>query len=130
VAPPFPPYESRPSWSSRRRKLLVGLGVGLVAGVVASFLLPARYGIPALFLAGLCGFLLVVAVVVFVTYPGPGTLGQVLRTPPLAGAVLVVAVLLVLANPAGSLRWLWVVAAVVAAGWTAFAVWDTRRSGG
>jgi hypothetical protein len=130
VAPPSPPYESRPSWSSRRRKLLVGLGMGVVAGVVASFLLPARYGIPALFLAGLCGFLLVVAVVVFVTYPGPGTLGQVLRTPPLAGAVLVVAVLLVLANPAGSLRWLWVVAAVAAAGWTAFAVWDTRRSGG
>jgi hypothetical protein len=45
--------------------------------------------------------------------------------------VLVVAVLLVLANPTGSsLRWLWVVAAVLAAGWTAFAVWETRRSGG
>jgi hypothetical protein len=130
VAPPSPPSEPQTPWSSLRRKLLVGLGVGLVAGVVGSFLLPARYGITALFLAGLCGFLLVVAVVVFVTYPGPDTLGQVLRTPPLAGAVLVVAVLLVLANPAGSLRWLWVVAAVVAAGWTAFAVWETRRSGG
>jgi hypothetical protein len=45
--------------------------------------------------------------------------------------VLVVAVLLVMANPTGSsLRWLWVVAAVVAAGWTAFAVWETRHSGG
>ena len=40
-------------------------------------------------------------------------------------------VLLVLANPTGSsLRWLWVVAAVLAAGWTAFALWETRRSGG
>ncbi|MGY1630844.1 hypothetical protein ACI784_03915 [Geodermatophilus sp. SYSU D01186] len=129
MAPPFPPPGSGSSWSPRRRKLLVGLGVGLAVGVLCSFLLPAQYGIPALFLAGLCGFLLVVAVVVFVTYPGPGTLGQVLRTPPLAGAVLVVAVLLVLADPAGSLRWLWVVAAVLAAAWTAFAVWETRRSG-
>ncbi|MBB3085272.1 hypothetical protein [Geodermatophilus sabuli] len=130
MAPWSPPPESRPTWSPRRRKLLVGLAVGVAVGVLGSFVLPARYGITALFLAALSGFLLVVAVVVFVTYPGPDTLGQLLRTPPLAGAVLVVAVLLVLSNPAGSLRWLWVVAAVVAAGWTAFAVWATRRSGG
>ena len=84
----------------------------------------------AAFLAALCAFLFVVALVVFITVPGPDTLGTLLRTSPLAGAVLVVAVLLVLANPAGSLRWLWVVAAVAAAAWTAFAVWDTRRSGG
>jgi hypothetical protein len=108
----------------------VGLGIGVAAGLLGSFVLPAQYGITALFLAALCGFLLVVAVVVFVTFPGPETLGQLLRTPPLAGAVLVVAVLLVLANPAGSLRWVWVVAAVAGAGWTAFAVWETRRSGG
>ncbi|MGY1635812.1 hypothetical protein ACI78V_04065 [Geodermatophilus sp. SYSU D00742] len=130
MAPPFPPSQSRPPWSPRRRKLLVGLAVGVAVGVLGSFVLPAQYGITALFLAGLSGFLLVVAVVVFVTYPGPDTLGQLLRTPPLAGAVLVVAVLLVLANPAGSLRWLWVVAAAVAAAWTAFAVWETRRYGG
>jgi hypothetical protein len=130
VAPSYPPPESRPSWSSRRRKLLVGLAIGVAVGILGSFVLPAQYGITALFLAALSGFLLVVALVVFVTFPGPDTLGQLLRTPPLAGAVLVVAVLLVLSNPAGSLRWLWVVAAVAAAGWTAFAVWATRRSGG
>src|SRR3712207_7807846 len=78
-------------------------------------------------MAALCAFLLVVALVVFITVPGPETLGTLLRTPPLAGAVLVVAVLLVMANPTGSsLRWLWVVAAVLAAGGTAFAVWGTR----
>jgi hypothetical protein len=130
VVPPSPPSEPRPPWSSRRRRLLVGLAVGVAVGVLGSFLLPARYGSTALVLGGLSGFLLVVAIVVFVTYPGPDTLGQLLRTPPLAGAVLVVAVLLVLANPAGSLRWLWVVAAVVAAAWTAYAVWETRRYGG
>jgi hypothetical protein len=63
--------------------------------------------------------------------PGAGHPGTLLRTAPLAGAVLVVAVLLVLSNPTGSsLRWLWVAAAVAAAAWTAFAVWETRRSGG
>jgi hypothetical protein len=43
--------------------------------------------------------------------------------------VLVVAVLLMLSNT-GSLRWLWLAAAAVAAAWTAFAVWETRREGG
>jgi hypothetical protein len=110
--------EARPPWSSRRRKLLVVLGVGAVIGVTA------------LFLGGLCGFLLATAVVVFLTIPGPETLAQLLRMPPLAGAVFVVAVLLALSDPAGELRWLWIVAAVAAAAWAAFAVWETHRSGG
>jgi uncharacterized membrane protein YeaQ/YmgE (transglycosylase-associated protein family) len=122
--------EARPAWSSRRRKLLVWLGAGAVVGVLASLVLPAEFGVTALFLGGLCGFLLVAAVVVFLTVPGPDTLGHLLRLPPLAGAVFVVAVLLALSDPAGDLRWLWIVAAVAAAAWAAFAVWETRRSGG
>ena len=120
----------RPPWSQRRRRLLLGLALGIVAGGLGTIALPAQYGISAAFLAALCGFLLVVALVVFVVIPGPDTLGTLLRATPLAGAVLVVAVLLVLANPAGSLRWLWAVAALLAAGWTGFAVWEARRSGG
>ena len=107
------------------------LAVGTVLGGLGAVGLPNEFGVTAGFVAALCAFLLVVALVVFITVPGPDTLGTLLRTPPLAGAVLVVAVLLVLSNPTGSsLRWLWVVAAVAAAGWTAFAVWETRRSGG
>jgi uncharacterized membrane protein YeaQ/YmgE (transglycosylase-associated protein family) len=121
--------EARPAWSSRRRKLLAWLGVGAVLGVLGSLVLPAQYGVTALFLGGLCGFLLVAALVVFLTIAGPETLAQLLRMPPLAGAVFVVAVLLALSDPAGELRWLWIVAAVAAAAWSAFAVWATRRSG-
>ena len=123
-----PDSEPRPPWSTRRRRLLAGLAGGVVLGLLGSWALPAEFGVTALFLAGLCGFLLVVALVVFVAIPGPDTLAELLRTPPLAGAVLVVSVLLVLANPAGSLRWLWIVAAAAAAAWTAFAVWTTRHS--
>ncbi len=123
--------EPRSSWSARRRRLLLWLVAGAVLGGLGAAGLPGEFGVTAAFLGTLCAFLFVVALVVFVTVPGPDTLGTLLRTSPLAGAVLVVAVLLVLANPTGSsLRWLWVVAAVAAAAWTAFAVWDTRRSGG
>jgi hypothetical protein len=122
--------EPRPPWSARRRRLLLWLAVGAVLGGLGAGGLPNEFGVTAGFVAALCAFLLVAALVVFITVPGPDTLGTLLRTSPLAGAVLVVAVLLVMANPAGSLRWLWVVAAVAAAGWTAFAVWETRRSGG
>ena len=122
--------EPRPPWSARRRRLLLWLAVGAVLGGLGAVGLPDEFGVTAGFVAALCAFLLVAALVVFITVPGPDTLGTLLRTSPLAGAVLVVAVLLVMANPAGSLRWLWVVAAVAAAGWTAFAVWETRRSGG
>ena len=45
----------------------------------------------------------------------------------LAGAVLVVAVLLLLSTDA-ALRWLWILTALVAAAWTASAVWRTRRT--
>lgn len=122
--------EARPPWSARRRTLLLWLAGGALLGGLAAVVLPAEWGVTASFVAALCAFLLVVALVVFLVVPGPDTLGTLLRMPPLAGAVLVVAVLLVLANPAGSLRWLWAVAAAAAAGWTAFAVWETRRSGG
>lgn len=122
--------EPRPPWSPRRRRLLLGLAGGAVLAGLGALALPAEFGVTAWFVSALCAFLLVVALVVFLTVPGPDTLGTLLRIPPLAGAVLVVAVLLVLSNPAGSLRWLWVVAAAAAAGWTAFAVWETRRSGG
>ena len=123
--------EPRPPWSARRRRLLLWLAGGAVLGGLGAVGLPDEFGVTAGFGAVLCAFLLVVAMVVFITVPGPDTLGTLLRTPPLAGAVLVVAVLLVMANPTGSsLRWLWVGAAVAAAGRTAFGVWETRRSGG
>ena len=122
--------EPRPPWSARRRRLATGLAAGAVLGAAGAFVLPAEFGVTAAYLGALCAFLLVMAMVVFLTVPGPDTLGTLLRTAPLAGAVLVVTVLLVLSNPAGSLRWLWVGAAVAAAAWTAFAVWETRRSGG
>jgi hypothetical protein len=47
---------------------------------------------------------------------------------PLAGAVLVVAVLLLLSTDA-ELRWLWSGIAMAAAAWTVTAVWQTRRPG-
>ena len=122
--------EPRPPWSARRRRLLLWLAVGAVLGGLGAVGLPDEFGVTAGFVAVLCAFLLVVALVVFITVPGPDTLGTLLRTSPLAGASLVVAVLLVLANPTGSsLRWLWVAAALAAGAWTAFAVWETRRSG-
>jgi hypothetical protein len=103
--------------------------LGIVGFGIGAFTLPDQYGVTSSFLAALCAFLLVAATVVFVAIPGPGTLHTLLRTVPLAGAVLVVAVLLLLSTSA-ELRWLWTLIAVAAAGWTGVAVWDTRRSGG
>ena len=121
--------ESRPPWSDRRRRTLLGLALGLVAFGLGAIALPDEYGVTSMFLAALCGFLLVVAVIVFIAIPGPDTLRTLFHTVPLAGAVLVVAVLLLLSTSA-DLRWLWSVIAVAAAAWTAAAVWETRRSGG
>ena len=121
--------ESRPPWSRRRRRTLIGLALGIVAFGLGAIALPDEYGVTSMFLAALCGFLLVVATVVFVAVPGPDTLRTLFRTVPLAGAVLVVAVLLLLSTSA-DLRWLWSLIAVAAAGWTGAAVWETRRSGG
>jgi drug/metabolite transporter (DMT)-like permease len=121
--------DERAPWSQRRRRTLMGLALGGVVFVVGAITLPDEYGITSAFLAALCGFLLVVATVVFVAVPGPDTFGTLLRTSPLAGAVLVVAVLLLLSTD-DEFRWLWLLAAVAAAGWTAFAVWEARRSGG
>ena len=118
--------ENRVPWSDRRRKTLLGLGAGTVVLGLAALALPDEYGATAAVLAALCAFLLVAALVVFVAVPGPGTLGTLARTVPLAGAVLVVAVLLLLSTDA-ELRWLWVLIAVAAAVWTAWAVWQTRR---
>jgi len=121
--------ESRPPWSRRRRRTLIGLALGIVAFGLGAIALPDEYGVTSMFLAALCGFLLVVATVVFVAVPGPDTLRTLFRTVPLAGAVLVVAVLLLLSTST-DLRWLWSLIAVAAAGWTGAAVWETRRSGG
>jgi hypothetical protein len=120
--------EGRPPWSDRRRQTLLGLGLGIVAGALGAIALPAGYGISAWFLAALCAFLLVTATIVFVMIPGPRTLATLLRIVPLAGATLVVAVLLLLSTSA-ELRRLWSLAAAAAAVWTAFAVWESRRSG-
>jgi hypothetical protein len=120
--------ETKPPWSERRRRTLLALGLGILVFGLGAVALPDEWGAKSLYLSALCAFLLVVAVVVFVAIPGPGTLHALARTVPLAGAVLVVAVLLLLSAP--GLRWLWALVSVAAAGWTAAAVWDTRRSGG
>jgi hypothetical protein len=120
--------EDRPPWSERRRRTLLGLAAGVLVFGLGAIALPGEYGAKSIYLAALCAFLLVVATVVFVAVPGPGTLTTLSHTVPLAGAVLVVAVLLLLST--ADLRWLWTSITVAAAGWTAFAVWETRRSGG
>ncbi|TFV80128.1 hypothetical protein E4P40_18160 [Blastococcus sp. CT_GayMR20] len=120
--------EERPPWSDRRRRTLILLALGIVAFGMGAIALPDRYGITSAALAALCAFLLVTAAIVFMVIPGPDTLRTLLATVPLAGAVLVVAVLLLLSTDA-ELRWLWSLIAVAAAAWTATAVWQTRRSG-
>jgi len=115
-----------PRWSDRRRRTLLGMALGIVAGGLGALALPARYGVTAGLLALLCAFLLVAAIAVFLVVPGPGTLETLLRSVPLAGSALVVAVLLLLSTPEG-LRWLWWAAVVACAAWTAFAAWQTRR---
>jgi hypothetical protein len=119
--------ENRMAWSDRRRKTLLGLGAGALVLGLAALLLPDEYGATSAVLAALCAFLFVTALVVFVAVPGPGTLETLSRSVPLAGAVLVVAVLLLLSTDA-ELRWLWALIALAAAAWTAWAVWQTRRS--
>src|SRR5690348_6746466 len=121
--------EPRPPWSRRRKRLLLGLAAAAVVFGAVGLLIRNPLGVTAAFLAALGGLLLVAAAVVFIAIPGPDTLGALLRTAPLAGAVLVVTVLLVFSNAAGSLRWLWIIAAAAAAAWTAYAIWQTRRSG-
>jgi hypothetical protein len=118
---------NRQPWSDRRRRALLGLALGIVAGGLGAIALPAEYGVTSGLLALLCAFLLVAAAVVFVVVPGPGTLGTLLRSVPLAGAALVVAVLLLLSTPE-DLRWLWWLATGTTAVWTAVAAWHTRRS--
>jgi hypothetical protein len=118
----------RPRWSDRRRRTLAGLGAGAVLGGLGA-LLPDEIGVTSAFLGALCAFLLLVALVVFITVPGPGTLDTLLRSTPLAGASLVVAVLLLLAAPT-DLRPLWWAGVAAAAAWTTAALWTARRSGG
>lgn len=121
--------EPRPPWSDRRRRTLLALAGAMLAFTLAGIGLPGELGATSAVLAALCTFLFVVATVVFVAVPGPGTLGTLLRSVPLAGAALVVAVLLLLSTPA-DLRWLWGTGTVVTAAWTAAALWETRRTGG
>ena len=120
--------ENRPPWSDRRRRTLLGLGVGILVFGIGAIAIPGEIGATSLYLAALCAFLLVVASIVFVAIPGPGTLHALAHTVPLAGAVLVVAVLLLLSVT--QLRWLWALVSIAAAAWTTVAVWETRRSGG
>ena len=124
-----PPPEHR-RWSGRRTRLLLGLGIAVVLTGIGAFTLPDEFGVLSGYAAAVCGLLLVAATVVFVAIPGPDTLGRLLRMPPLAGSVLVVAVLLALSDAGETLRWLWILAAVAAAGWAAFALWESRRSSG
>lgn len=119
--------ENRVPWSGRRRRTLLGLTAGLVLTGLAALVLPDEYGATAAILAALCAFLLVTALVIFIAVPGPDTLSTLSRSVPLAGAVLVVAILLLFSTDA-ALRWLWMLTAVAAAAWTASAVWRTRRS--
>ncbi len=119
--------EPRPPWSRRRRRLLLGLAAGAAVGGLGAVALPAEAGVTAAYLGALCAFLLVAAAVVFVAIPGPDTLGELVRTTPLAGAVCVVAVLIALSAEGQSLRWLWWLAAAAGAAWVAAAVWLTRR---
>jgi hypothetical protein len=119
--------ESRPPWSERRRRALLGLAAGLVVTGIGAFTLPGEVGVTAMALAGLCVFLLIAATVVFVVVPGPDTLGTLTRSVPLAGAVLVVAVLLLLST-SEQLRWLWLLITAAAAAWAASAAWRTHRS--
>jgi hypothetical protein len=118
----------RPPWSDRRRRTLLGLALGIVACGLGAIALPAQYGVTSGLLALLCAFLLVAATAVFVVVPGPGTLGTLLRSVPLAGSALVVSVLLLLSTPE-DLRWLWWLTAGAAAAWTAGAARQARRSG-
>lgn len=121
--------EPRPPWSDRRRRTLLGLAGLMLACTLGGIGLPGELGATSAILAALCAFLLVVATIVFVAVPGPGTVGALLRSVPLAGAVLVVVVLLLLSTPA-NLRWLWITATVGAAGWLGAALWHARRAGG
>jgi hypothetical protein len=105
---------------------MLGLALGIVGFGLGAIALPAQYGVTSGLLALLCAFLLVAAAVVFVVVPGPGTLGTLLRSVPLAGATLVVAVLLLLSTPE-DLRVLWWAATGGAAAWTAVAAWQARR---
>jgi hypothetical protein len=117
-------------WSRRRRRTLAWLAGATVVLGAGAFVLPAEIGVTAGLLAGLCGFLLVAALVVFLVVPGPDTAGTLLRSLPLAASVLVVAVLLVLSTAGQPFRWVWLLVAGAAAVWTAVAVWETRRAGG
>ncbi|SEP00699.1 hypothetical protein [Trujillonella endophytica] len=119
----------RPPWSPRRRRTLLLLGLAAVLFGLAGVALPAQYGLAAVYLSGLAVFLGLVAVVVFVAVPGPGTVDVLLRSLTVSGAVLVVSCLLVLSTAGEPLRWLWVLVAVAAAAWLATALWLTRRDG-
>ena len=119
--------EPRPPWSDRRRRTLLGLAGAMVAFTLGGIGFPDEMGATSAILAALCGFLFVVAMIVFIAVPGPGTLGTLLRSVPLAGAALVVAVLLLLSTP-DDLRWLWITGVVAGAAWLGAALWETRRT--
>jgi hypothetical protein len=106
----------------------MSLAGGMMAFTLGGIGFPGEMGATSAILAALCAFLFVVATIVFIAVPGPGTFRTLLRSVPLAGASLVVAVLL-LSTP-DDLRWLWVPGTVATAGWTAVALWEARRTRG
>jgi hypothetical protein len=121
--------DPRPPWSDRRRRTLMALAGGMLAFTLGGIGFPGEMGATSAILAALCAFLFLVATIVFIAVPGPGTFSALLRSVPLAGASLVVAVLLLMSTPE-DLRWLWVTGTVATAGWTAAALWEARRTRG
>jgi hypothetical protein len=107
----------------------VVLAGGMLACTLGGIGFPDQVGATSAILAALCAFLFLVATIVFIAVPGPGTFGALLRSVPLAGASLVVAVLLLLSTPE-DLRWLWVTGTVATSGWTVAALWEARRTRG
>ena len=116
--------EPLPPWSRRRRRLLLWLAGGAVVGGVGALVLPAELGVTAAYLGALCAFLLLAAAVVFVAIPGPDTAGTLLRSTAVAGAVLVVGVLVALSAEGQPLWWLTAAAGAV---WLTSALWLARR---
>jgi|tagenome__1003787_1003787.scaffolds.fasta_scaffold20980470_2 hypothetical protein len=128
--PPAEPSTRRARWSRRRHRLVRCLGAAAVVLGAGAFVLPGEWSVTSGLLAGLAAFLLVAALVVFFAVPGPGTVGTLLRSPSLGGAVLVVCVLLVLSTRDRPFAWVWWLGAAAAAVWTGAALWRARRPEG
>ena len=119
----------RSRWSRRRRLTVRVLAAAVVLLGCGALVLPDGAGVTSGLLAAVAVLLLLAALVVFTAVPGPGTARTLLRSPSLAGAVAVVAVLLVLSTRGQPTTPLWGAVAAVAVVWTLVALWLTRRPG-